>query len=241
MMKRLAVLFVVLTLCLSGNPVSGQEGSLTKEGAEKVILRCFNEVKECQGEDFFAFEVFEIDASSIALVEMFIDGESQGKAHVRLVKKDNLWKIFEISMDRQEWLSFEEQLIPSLKETCAELKKKKGGEAEMMQNPVQTTIEDLEGLGFIIMTWIEDTGKAPQADSLEKAAEIIKEYYSFHKMVDVWGNAFLYKEEGGKYWVASAGSDGKFDGFDQTGRYDMDDAKDIIYSNGEFTFRPKEK
>lgn len=240
-MKRLVLLFVVVVLCLGGFSVLGQEGQLTKEEAEKVLLRCFNELEECQGEDFFTFDVLEIDASSIAWVQMFIDGESQGKAYVKLVRDGNIWKISEVSTDKQEWLSFEEHMIPSIKETCEELKKKREEEDVQEQNPVQETIEDLEGLGFIIEAWIEDTGRAPQADSLEKAAQIIKEYFSFHKMVDVWGNTFLYKAEGDKYWVASAGSDGKFEGFDQTGQYDPDDTKDIIFSNGEFTFRPKER
>lgn len=240
-MKRYLILFVILIFCFSVSAVNGQEGPLSKEDAEKVILRCFNEVEECQGEDFFSVKVLEIDDSSIALVEMFADGQDQERVYLKLVKDNNIWKIAELSPDKKEWMQFEEEVIPALKEFCKEMKEKREAEKIRRQNPVQATVEDLERIGFTIEAWKEDTGKAPQGDSLEKVAEIIKEYYDFHTLVDIWGNAFLYKAEGDTYWVASAGSDGNFDGFDQTGQYDEDDTRDIIFSNGDFTYRPKEK
>ncbi|MDQ1354526.1 MAG: hypothetical protein QG657_4835 [Acidobacteriota bacterium] len=59
---------------------------------------------------------------------------------------------------------------------------------------------------------------------------------------DAWGNDFIYKSQNEIFWFASAGSDGKFEGFAQDGVYldtDKDIAgKDIIISNKGFTYFP---
>jgi hypothetical protein len=238
-MKKLLILLVILVFCFGFSLVKGQEKTLSKEEAEKVILRCFNEIEGCKGEDFFAFKVWEIDDSSIVLAEMIAEGKSEGKAYLKLIKDNNTWKIGEFSMDNKEWMKFED-MIEDINEGCEDMKEKRKKNETRKQNPVEVTMDDLEGIGFTIDAYKEDTGKVPETDSLEKVAEVIKEYYSFRTLMDIWGNPFLYQAEGDTYWVASAGSDGKFDGFNQTGQYDPDETKDIIFSNGAFTYRPKE-
>jgi hypothetical protein len=59
---------------------------------------------------------------------------------------------------------------------------------------------------------------------------------------DAWGNEFIYKFQNERYWLASAGSDGKFAGFDQKGVYSDTEkeiaGKDIIISNTGFILFP---
>ncbi|MGB7297102.1 MAG: hypothetical protein WBC70_16070 [Candidatus Aminicenantales bacterium] len=60
---------------------------------------------------------------------------------------------------------------------------------------------------------------------------------------DAWGGAFIlkYDTERNKFLVASGGSDGVFNGFDQEGFYVDLPGKDIIFSNGAFIYAPRLK
>jgi hypothetical protein len=56
---------------------------------------------------------------------------------------------------------------------------------------------------------------------------------------DAWGNEFYYTQNGEDFMIASAGSDGMFDGFDQRGEYDTFEGQDIIYDSQEsFVYGP---
>ncbi len=58
---------------------------------------------------------------------------------------------------------------------------------------------------------------------------------------DAWGNPFLIKSDpdSEQFMIASPGSDGKFDGFHQTGSYVDMPGKDIIFADGSFVFSPR--
>jgi hypothetical protein len=248
-MKKLLLLFIILNLSLGFYYGKGQESKPSKEEVEKIISSTFNEIEECKGEDFYAFKTLEIDESFIAAVEVIIVGETIGKAYFKLKKDNNTWIIDEISEDKEKWIKFEE-MIDEISRECRELKeerefqKEKSKNEEMRkQNPVMATIQDFKQLGTAIEAYMYDTGKPPEADSIEKLAEILMPYLNIRTCPtkDMWGNPFIYKVEGDKYWLASSGSDGKFDGFNQTGQYDKDDTKDIIFSDGTFTYKPKEE
>lgn len=65
---------------------------------------------------------------------------------------------------------------------------------------------------------------------------------------DPWGNDYLYVyggKHGDEYSIGSAGRDGVFKGWHQSGTFPMDQIEnfnnDIIFSNGKFTFCPKIK
>jgi hypothetical protein len=62
---------------------------------------------------------------------------------------------------------------------------------------------------------------------------------------DAWGNYYIYKYHKNRFQVASAGSDGEFEGFKQEGGYLNTDkaleGKDIIISNDGFVFSPMDE
>lgn len=248
-MKKLLLLFIILNLSLGFYYGKGQEKKLSMEEVEKIILRSFNEIEECKGEDFYAFKVLEIDESFIAFVEAFLAGESTGKGYFKLKKDNDTWIIDEISEDKEKWMKFVD-ITDSISRECRELKEEreyqeeKRKEEEMRkQNPVMATIQDFKRIGMAIESYMYDAGKPPEANSIEELAEILMPHLTVRTCPtkDMWGNPYIYKIEGDTYWLASSGSDGKFDGFNQTGQYDKDDTKDIIWSNGAFTYKPKEE
>lgn len=58
---------------------------------------------------------------------------------------------------------------------------------------------------------------------------------------DAWGTPFFIKSDpdAEQFMIASAGSDGRFDGFDQKGSYIDLPGKDIIFAAGSFVFAPQ--
>ena len=116
----------------------------------------------------------------------------------------------------------------------------------------------MEFLGEIILDYLDHFEKAPPANSLEELLALdcgnglnFAEFF-FDEIPedqipskDVWEHDLLYKGEKKRFWIASPGSDGKFNGFEQIGaclssNTDLQ-GKDIIYSNGRFVLFPIEK
>lgn len=117
------------------------------------------------------------------------------------------------------------------------------------------TMKGLEILRNGIIDYQQDFKNAPQAKSItEMLAQDIGNGLPFTDfyleqipveqipLKDAWGNEYLYKHQNEKYWIASAGSDGKFEGFGQNGVYlDTEKeiaGKDIIISNTGFVYFP---
>jgi hypothetical protein len=122
----------------------------------------------------------------------------------------------------------------------------------------QKTMKDMELLGEAILGYVTHVHKAPEANSLRQLIQLdcgngltIAEFFFDQipekqiPLKDVWENDFLYSYQGDRFWIASPGSDGKFDGFQQTGGYPDTDqqlpGKDLILSNEGFVFSPMEK
>ena len=113
-------------------------------------------------------------------------------------------------------------------------------------------------LGEIILDYVDHFEKAPPANSLKELLEMdvgngltFAEFF-FDEIPeeqipskDVWENDLFYKGEKKRFRIASPGSDGKFNGFEQIGAYPSTgtyiQGKDIIYSNGRFVLFPIEK
>jgi len=100
-------------------------------------------------------------------------------------------------------------------------------------------------IGLALKNYIEDYSKAPQVDSIKKLSILLQPFYiKTLPLADAWENEFLYKVDPGnpaKYWIGSRGSDGKFQGFDQTGTWEFktgEKGQDIVLSNGNFTYKP---
>ncbi|MCP5049646.1 MAG: hypothetical protein GY940_20925 [bacterium] len=120
------------------------------------------------------------------------------------------------------------------------------------------TLKDLELLGNAVSDYVMDNQKAPVAATISELLEMdsgnglsFADFYMDEippekvPSKDPWGNDFLYHAEGERFQIASAGSDGEFKGFGQTGVYlftsqDIE-GKDIIFANQGFVFRPMEQ
>jgi hypothetical protein len=98
------------------------------------------------------------------------------------------------------------------------------------------TLDLLREIAMAIAAFQISTGKLP--DTL---ASLVPEYLQELKEKDAWGNKLIYKvdPQKQKYWLASAGSDGKFSGFDQEGEYSELAGKDIIFSDAAPIFVPR--
>ena len=122
----------------------------------------------------------------------------------------------------------------------------------------QQTMKTIKFLGETLFDYVDEFDKAPQANSLKELlamdcgngltfAEFFFNEIPEEKipLKDVWENDLLYKAEKNRFWIASAGSDGQFNGFEQIGACVGSDThlqgKDIIYSNGRFVLFPIEK
>lgn len=113
---------------------------------------------------------------------------------------------------------------------------------------IKRTMGDLKAIGNAIESFMTDQYHAPEGDLIIEIQSKLEPYHIKKlPLKDAWGNYFLYQNGTGSdkdlYSVASAGSDGKFNGFNQKGFYyaSPDDGNDIVYSNGNFIYGPKMK
>ncbi|MCP5107671.1 MAG: hypothetical protein GY950_30060, partial [bacterium] len=138
----------------------------------------------------------------------------------------------------------QEEIIPTL-----EMNKKE---------QYRKAMEELKLFRAAILDYLVDFENAPEAKNLEELVEMdIGNGLSFAvfymedvpeekiRLRDTWGNEYVYKYEKEKFWIASSGSDGKFDGFEQKGPYKDTEkelkGKDIIISNDGFIYFPMEE
>jgi len=120
------------------------------------------------------------------------------------------------------------------------------------------TMKSMEFLSRTLHDYVEHFNKAPEAENIKELmkqdcgngltfAEFFFDELPFEQIPikDVWENAFYFKSEKDVFWIASAGSDGKFEGFRQCGAYPATESyiqgRDIILSSRGFTLYPIEK
>ena len=70
---------------------------------------------------------------------------------------------------------------------------------------------------------------------------MVPTYIEEATLMDDWGNRFLYKvdTQNNTFRLASGGSDGQFQGFDQKGTYIEFKGQDIIFYDTDFVFQPE--
>ncbi len=75
----------------------------------------------------------------------------------------------------------------------------------------------------------------------ESLAVLVPDYLPKLVEADSWGNKFIVQidAKNNAYRIASAGSDGRFSGFDQKGEYSDLAGKDLIFADGIPVFAPK--
>lgn len=81
----------------------------------------------------------------------------------------------------------------------------------------------------------------PKAKSIAELKEHVERYAPRCPLKDMWGKYFLFRAvDQGNFEIASAGSDGVFDGFDQEGEYSEFNGQDLIVERGQWKFAPKD-
>jgi hypothetical protein len=117
------------------------------------------------------------------------------------------------------------------------------------------TVESMKVLQEAVLDYIYENLTAPEAKTVAELLEYdVGNGLTFAKFFlsdvpedqipskDAWGNDLLYKYKKEKFLIASPGSDGKFEGFDQRGvyrdSYQELEGKDIIISNEGFVYFP---
>jgi hypothetical protein len=96
------------------------------------------------------------------------------------------------------------------------------------------TMEAMRQIALAIKDYSTDFGFVPRVASAEELGKLLRGAYIKNLPQDAWGHDFLYKfneTKPSQYWLASAGSDGLFEGFDQYGRWEPFQGQDIILTN----------
>jgi tetratricopeptide (TPR) repeat protein len=122
-----------------------------------------------------------------------------------------------------------------------EEEKTEGGEERGEQDPLlveqyRKTLKDLRFADVAIQRYLLDIMKPPV-----KLADLVPAFIEEAQLMDAWGNRFHYKidTQNNTYWLASSGSDSRFQGFDQKGTYVELNGQDIIFYNYDFVFQPE--
>jgi len=116
-----------------------------------------------------------------------------------------------------------------------------------IQDKFGMTIRDMKSLGTALEVYTLDNDIVPQVEKLEdlNAPFFVPFYIKEVPLKDAWGNNYLFvhgligTSSQDTYSIASSGSDGRFEGFNQTGIYTDLNYKDIIFSNGKFIYSPE--
>jgi type II secretory pathway pseudopilin PulG len=112
----------------------------------------------------------------------------------------------------------------------------------------KTTISNMKMISVAIDMYIVDNGTPPQGNTLEEIKAKLEPFYIKSLPIkDGWGNDFAYqfisKSGNHIYFVGSAGRDGVFEGFEQSGFYETNQINDfngdIIIKNGEIVYGPR--
>lgn len=116
-----------------------------------------------------------------------------------------------------------------------------------LDGKLDATMSDIHVIGRAIAKYMEDNNQAPKTGTIKEVAKLIQPFYiKTCPLEDAWGNDLIYKidpKNPKNYWIASPGSDGKFNGFDQEGSWSPceENGQDIILHNGDFQYSPKKK
>ncbi|MCP5108172.1 MAG: hypothetical protein GY950_32595, partial [bacterium] len=114
----------------------------------------------------------------------------------------------------------------------------------------KATMGDMKTIGLAIDSYMTDHNKAPEGKTLLEIKDKLQPFYiKTLPLKDAWGKDFHYShgttDNKVYYAIGSGGKNGVFKGWDRTEVYIVTTMKgfdkDIIFSNGKFTFGPKVK
>ena len=102
----------------------------------------------------------------------------------------------------------------------------------------------MKTVGEALMRYVLDNGTAPDIEEIGELRKLSHPALRrLTSLSDGWGNDLHYlrdEDDEATFYIASAGRDGKFDGWEQEGRYQIIKLdhynRDVIYSNGGFIY-----
>ncbi|MBN1197252.1 MAG: type II secretion system protein GspG [Candidatus Aminicenantes bacterium] len=109
-----------------------------------------------------------------------------------------------------------------------------------LTSKLKITMRTIMQLGEAVDQYVAEYGVAPEVESINDLHLYPRFAAYFRDLIlkDAWGNDFYYRADGARFWIASAGSDGEFQGFDQEGVYRDYSGRDLIFSGKRFVFWP---
>lgn len=116
------------------------------------------------------------------------------------------------------------------------VQRKEGVQDPLLVEKYRKTLNKLNYAGRAIESYLLYEMKLPG-----KLADLVPTFIEEAQFMDAWGNRFHYKvdTQNNTFWLASGGSDGQFQGFDQKGAYVELNGQDIISYKNDFVFQPE--
>lgn len=109
-----------------------------------------------------------------------------------------------------------------------------------VKSRLKITMRTISNLGEELDRYVKKFGSAPEVDSINDL-HLYPNYSPYFKdltLMDAWGRPLYYRADGPRFWIASAGSDGEFQGFEQQGVYRDYSGRDVIFSGKRFLYWP---
>lgn len=109
-----------------------------------------------------------------------------------------------------------------------------------LTSKLKITMRIMMDLSGALNRYIKEYGFPPKVKSLQDL-HLYPQFQPYFKdliLKDAWGNFLLYQIDGARFWIASAGSDGDFHGFEQQGTYRDFTGRDVILSGERFVLWP---
>jgi hypothetical protein len=130
--------------------------------------------------------------------------------NVKIKMKVDLEGIFAIINDVSSKVKLKEEIRKKIREKLEEVK---------VDSKIAIVLGDLKSIGIALEEYKMDLAEVPKVESILELKEVKKFVHLYIKQLplkDPWGNYYVYKydkKNPKKYWIASAGKDGKFEGF----------------------------
>jgi hypothetical protein len=165
---------------------------------------------------FFVFGCSEKEKSESAKTETKKEKKievSLGKdKKVQINMEVDLEGIFAIIDEVTEKVKLKEEISKKISEKLEEVK---------VDKKIAIVLGDLKSIGIALEEYKIDLAEVPKVESILELKEVKKFVHSYIKKLplkDPWGNYYVYKydkDNPQKYWIGSAGKDGKFEGFEK--------------------------
>jgi len=157
-------------------------------------------------------EAVKAEAKKSKTIEKKITTNQEKTKKVQIKMEVDLDKVLTIINEISEKVKLNEEISKIIREKLAEVK---------VDNKIAIVLGDLKSVEIALEAYKIDLAEVPKVESFLELKEVKKFVNSYIKKLplkDPWGNYYFYKYDKTnpeKYWIGSAGKDGKFDGFEK--------------------------